>query len=168
MNKPSTFGPLRKPLHMADPTDLFRLFHSLLRWFIFLSVGIAGIMALVRYVRQLPIVVWERTLTIVAMVLCHIQLVVGFVFYGLRWRMLHKWQGNMPNSDVFRFVKFEHPTMMVIVIALVTIGRLTSKKATTESGKQLRIAIFFLLALALMLYAIPWPGTHMGQGRGWI
>jgi L-asparagine transporter-like permease len=58
--------------------------------------------------------------------------------------------------------------MMVIAIALVTVGRITSKKAKTEQGKHLRIAVFYLIALALMLWMIPWPFTAMGEGRGWI
>jgi L-asparagine transporter-like permease len=57
---------------------------------------------------------------------------------------------------------------MLIAIALVTVGRISSKKARSEQGKHLRVAIFYLLALLVMLAMMPWPFTAMGDGRGWI
>ncbi len=155
-----------------DATDLFRLLHSILRWLVFFSVATAGLVALRGYLRGAPIIVWERTLTIVAMILCHVQLFLGLLLYALQFKSytilskIGNQTANTQNSiDYWRMV---HPMLMILVIALVTIGRMSSKKAKTERRKQLLVAIFFLLALALMVYAIPWPGTRMGQGRGWI
>ena len=60
--------------------------------------------------------------------------------------------------------------MMILAIALVTMGRMLSKRARTEPGKQLRIAIFYLLGLIIMLMMIPWPFTGVGQAQaiGWF
>jgi hypothetical protein len=30
------------------------------------------------------------------------------------------------------------------------------------------VAIFYLIALVLMLWATPWPFTEIGIGRGWL
>ena len=154
---------------MDDP---LLLFHSLLRWLVLLGVGGAGLVALRGYLRRAPIIVWERTLSIVAVVLCHVQLFLGLIMYATRLKSYvseSTRSGQTSLSDsVVRYWRFEHIGMMVIAIALVTIGRAVSKRARTEPGKQLRVAIFYLLGLAVMLYAIPWPGTAMGQGRGWF
>ena len=152
-------------------TDLIRLFHSLLRWLVLLSVGTAGTMALLGYLRKSPIIVWHRSVSIVAMITCHIQLVVGLIFYAFRYKAYGAMTGrgfqSTMGATVQRFWKYEHIAMMIIAIALVTIGRIVSKKAKTEEGKQLRVAIFYLLALVIMLFYIPWPFREV-IGRGWL
>jgi putative Ca2+/H+ antiporter (TMEM165/GDT1 family) len=55
-----------------------------------------------------------------------------------------------------RFYAVEHISMMLIAVVLVHIGRAKSKKAKTDSGKFKIATIFFLIALVLMLAAIPW------------
>jgi cytochrome bd-type quinol oxidase subunit 1 len=102
------------------------------------------------------------------MVLCHVQLVLGLVLYAMRWEKLHKNFAQEPHSPVFRFWKYEHIGTMLVAILLVTLGRMLSKRASTEQGKQLRVAIFYLIALVLMLWATPWPFTEIGIGRGWL
>jgi hypothetical protein len=158
---------------MENTGGLLELFHSILRWLVLLSVGTAGIVALKGYLRKDPIIVWERSLTILAMVICHIQLAVGLALYGLRFKTYETlWMGNQSwmGATVRRFWKFEHISMMVLAIALVTIGRMASKRAHTERGKQLCVAIFYLLGLLIMLMMIPWPFTAIGKAQaiGWF
>ena len=159
---------------MNDSTGFLLLLHSILRWLVLLSVATAGIVALRGYLAKAPIIVWERSVAILAMVLCHVQLLLGLVLYAMKFKTYdavtargnQSWMGD----TVRRFWKFEHIGMMVLAIALVTIGRMVSKRAKTEQGKQLRIAIFYLLALVIMLMMIPWPFTAIGkaQGIGWF
>lgn len=164
---PVYIWPLRNAPPMSDPIDLLRLIHSLLRWLVLLSVGTAGVVALIGYLRKSPIIVWHRSVSILAMVLCHIQLVVGLAMYAMRFKSYtlltpRGFQSSL-TASVIRFWKFEHIAMMIIAIALVTIGRSMSKRAKTEPGKQLRVAIFYLLALLIMLAMIPWPFTTFGR-----
>jgi hypothetical protein len=135
-------------------------------------VAVGGFAALISYLRKAPIIVWERAVTIWAMVLCHIQLVVGILFYALRfkyWKAVSLGGNQTSYSEaMIRYWKYEHAAMMILGIVLVTVGRMLSKRAETEPGKQLRVAIFFLLALALFLFTIPWPGTEFGRGRSFL
>lgn len=142
----------------------FLLFaHSLLRYLVLLAVAYGGITHLVGFLRGTPILTIERTGTIIALALCHLQLGLGLTLYLIR---------SSSYADMAqpyqRFWKFEHIGIMLVAIALVTIGRILSKRAKEESGKQIRIAIFYLIALALILWAIPWPLTAIGHGRPWI
>ncbi|MCB0757976.1 MAG: hypothetical protein KDC01_05925, partial [Flavobacteriales bacterium] len=130
----------------SDIAPVFLFFHSLLRWGILLTVAGAGFAALVGWVRNGPVISWQRALAIWAMILCHVQLIIGFLLYFMLFDSFSRL-----GSDQARYWKFEHMGMMVIAIALVTIGRLASKKAKTERGKHMRVAIFYLLALAVML-----------------
>lgn len=138
-------------------------FHSLLRYLVLFAVLYAGLSHLVGLLRGTPILNGERTMAIVAVVLCHLQLVFGLVLYlmrrGLYSDMAQPYQ---------RFWKFEHLGVMLIAILLVTLGRSLSKRAKKEQAKQLRVAVFFLIALLLMLWATPWPFTEIGHGRTWI
>ncbi|MBS1568876.1 MAG: hypothetical protein JST45_05475 [Bacteroidetes bacterium] len=149
----------------VDLVPIILFFHSLLRWGILLTVAVAGFAALLGWLRNGPVITWQRAVAIWAMILCHVQLVLGFVLYGMD---INKGVFAHMASDYKRYWKFEHMGMMLVVIALVTIGRLSSKKAKTENGKHLRVAVFYLLALVLMLAMIPWPFTRMGDGRGWL
>jgi hypothetical protein len=57
---------------------------------------------------------------------------------------------------------------MLIGIALITIGHIKAKKASTDSAKFQSIFIFFLIGLVLIVSRIPWPFMEVGQGKGWF
>jgi NADH:ubiquinone oxidoreductase subunit 2 (subunit N) len=71
-------------------------------------------------------------------------------------------------NNVFRFFTVEHSLMMLIAIVLITVGHSKAKKATTDEKKFKTLAIFFTLALIIILAAIPWPFREVGMGRGWF
>lgn len=57
---------------------------------------------------------------------------------------------------------------MVIAIALITIGRIASKKAAADNDKFKKVLVYFSLGLIIMLAMIPWPFMESGAGRGWF
>ena len=142
--------------------QVFLFFHSLLRYGVLVAVAYAGITHLTGYLRKTPILNGERLIAIIAVVLCHVQLVLGVVLY------LTRYQHYVASTTTGRFWKFEHIGMMVIAILLVTLGRSLSKRAKEEAAKQLRVAVFYLVALLILLWATPWPFTEVGAGRGWL
>lgn len=137
--------------------------HSLLRYAVLLTVAAAGLLHLRGWLAQKALLNGDRAISAWAMVLCHIQLVIGLILYLINWGTYATMRGAMG-----RFWKMEHIGAMVIAIALVTIGRMSSKRAIDERTKQKRIAIYYLIALVLILWAIPWPFREVGHGRGWI
>lgn len=159
--------PMRRlPLSSIRPhmdTGILNFFHSLLRYGVLLFVAAAGITALIGLLRRQPILVYERMLAVVAVILCHVQLVIGLLLYFLRFKAF----GHMQPAHQ-RFWKMEHISTMVVAIVLVTVGRAMSKRAHQEDRKQRLIAIFFLIALVLMLWATPWPFKEVGSGFGWL
>lgn len=144
--------------------DFLNYFHSLVRYALLLALLYAFFVNLRGVLQQRPILTGERTITILAMVLCHVQLVLGALLLALNWGAY-----NNPDAIAFgRFVKFEHSVPMVLAIALITVGRMLSKKAQTERAKQMRIVIFYGIGLLLILASIPWPFRNIGYNFGWL
>ena len=62
-----------------------------------------------------------------------------------------------------RFWAVEHISSMLIAIVLITIGHITYKK--TQNGSK--TAIFYVIALLLIVLAMPWPFREW-IGRPWF
>lgn len=138
-------------------------FHSLLRYALLLALVYAFVVNLRGVLQQRPILTGERTITILAMVLCHVQLVLGGILYAMDYSMI-----DQMDDPYRRFWKFEHISMMIVAIALITVGRMLSKRAKDERTKQMRIVVFYGLGLLLILLAIPWPFRDEFRPLGWL
>ena len=64
--------------------------------------------------------------------------------------------GDVMKNSELRKPLIEHPLMIIIAIALITIGFSKHKKKTTDGSKFKTIAIFYGIALVLILAVIPW------------
>jgi hypothetical protein len=94
-----------------------------------------------------------------------VQIVLGLVLYfffsDVTTAALRDFGGVM-KAPVGRFWAVEHPFGMIIGIALAHIGRARARKA--DSFRRHKVAaIFFGLALVVMLASIPWPGTFKAR-----
>lgn len=144
--------------------NFLSLAHSLLRYAVLIVLVFAFFVNLRGVIQQRPILTGERLVTILAMVLCHVQLVIGVILLVMYWNVF-----NNPDAGAFgRFIKFEHSAPMVLAIALITIGRMLSKRAQNERTKQMRIVVFYGLGLVLILASIPWPFRNLGYPFGWL
>jgi len=144
--------------------DFFSFFHSLLRYAVLLTLVAAFLINLRGWLMGRPILTGERMITIVAMVLCHVQVVLGIILYMQNWKAM----ASLDAGPLQRFFKYEHAATMLIAVILVTLGRSLSKRAQDERSKQMRVAIFYGIGLVLMLWAIPWPFREVGRGLGWL
>ena len=57
---------------------------------------------------------------------------------------------------VNRLYLIEHPLVNIIVVVLITIGYSKHKKKLTSTPKLKTIAIFYTIALVLLISRIPW------------
>ena len=67
-------------------------------------------------------------------------------------------------DDLLRFYTIEHVLLMVVAIALITVGYSKSKKSATDANKFGAVARFYLVGLILILGSIPWPFRDLGAG----
>lgn len=66
-------------------------------------------------------------------------------------------------DPVARFFAIEHMVSMLIAIVLITIGRGVGKKNISPERKHKKSFWMFLIALVLILVAIPWPFREVAR-----
>ena len=104
------------------------------------------------------------------MISLHVQFLLGITLYA----MSPKVQGalakgaEMMGNTIDRFYAIEHGLGMLIAVALVTIGRRSTKKMTDAAQKHKRIMLFYLIGLLIMLATIPWPFMNRIPGAGYF
>jgi|SRR6185312_320471 len=135
------------------------IIHSLLRW-------ILTILLLATIIKSIHGVVTKRAfsnsdnkLSLYLMISAHTQLVVGLLLYFVSPLVQF---GNMKDAQI-RFFTVEHSTLMIIAIVFITLARIRSKKAATDAAKFRMLMIFSLIALAIILLAVPWPYSPISR-----
>lgn len=96
----------------------------------------------------------DRSLSLVALILSHIQLVVGLILWFIS--PLGKQAMSEMSNAAMRLTALEHPLVNIIAIVLITVGWSKHKKEESSNGKFKKIGIFYALGLLLLLSRIPW------------
>ncbi|MGP8216200.1 MAG: cytochrome B [Bacteroidia bacterium] len=133
--------------------------HSILRWIILILLLAAIIKSLGGLMSKRAWAPSDNKISLFLMISAHTQLLVGLVMYFVSpWvKMGVEAIKDNATRNTTRFFTMEHSVMMIIAIALITIGRISGKKAATDAGKFRRSFIYFLIALLVILISIPWP-----------
>jgi putative Ca2+/H+ antiporter (TMEM165/GDT1 family) len=133
--------------------------HDTLRWLVLLSLVATLVKYASGWLGNQPWKKADNTLGIVFTSLMDLQLLTGLVLYfflsPVTKLAMSDFGAAMKNADL-RFYAVEHLAMMLIAVILVHIGRAKSKKAKTDLAKFKTATIFFLIALVVILAAIPW------------
>ena len=97
-------------------------------------------------------------LSLFALILCHLQLLVGLVLFFVSPSGLNAIQslGMGGMNSAARLLAVEHPFINIIALVLITIGWSRHKKFMEGDKKFKSIAIFYGLGLVLILSRIPW------------
>lgn len=105
----------------------------------------------------------DLRLSLFALILAHLQLLVGLALYFLSPNGLKAVQtlGMGGLNSASRLLAVEHPFINIIAIVLITIGWSRHKKFMEGNKKFKSIAIFYGLGLVLILSRIPW-GQWLG------
>jgi hypothetical protein len=140
--------------------------HSWLRW----AVLVLGVLALGTALRGwLRGRDWTRTdrrLQVLFVAAFDSQMLLGLTLYfglsPLTPRSLDAFRVNMSVSFL-RFFSLEHPVLMLLALAAAHAGSGLSRRATGATEKHRVWAMGLLVALLLILAAIPWPGLSHGR-----
>lgn len=137
-----------------------RHLHSGLRYVILLLLIIAIVSAVSGLLGKKEYTEGNRKLNLFTFIFSHVQLLVGLVLYFVSSKVDFS---NIGSNSGIRYWTVEHITMMIIAIVLITIGYSKSKKALTSEAKFKKIAVFYTLALLIILLVI-----FMAVGKGLI
>lgn len=137
-------------------TGLLHL-HRLIAYIALILIFIATMKALFGFLNKKEFTEGDRKLGLFSLITAHTQLLLGLglLFMGPYGKMLGKMGEVMKNAPL-RFFVIEHPLTMIIAVILITVGYSKSKKADASTAKFKTMALFFLLAFALILSRIPW------------
>lgn len=138
--------------------------HNFLRWFALIAIVIALIRSFQGMRNKTAFTKPDNLWSLLTLIAFHLQLVVGLVLYFANgW---YSQIGEMSNK-LIRFYSVEHSLGMLIAITLVTIGRVSAKKAENDTTKHKKIFWYFFIALIITLVSIPWPFREI-IGRPWF
>ncbi len=143
--------------------------HSLVRWFVLLAL-VTGIIAGYRgWLGKKPFTSRSNFLRHSIATVAHIQLVLGVWLYFVSpiiAYFLHNFKDAVHNRQI-RFFGMEHSLMMLVAIVLITIGSAAAKRKPTDKAKFKTMAIWFTIALLVLLSSIPWPFSPL-VSRPWL
>lgn len=143
--------------------------HNITRWLV-LAGMLAAIVASMR-----GLILRSRFSTTVNAIrhwsatLAHIQLVLGMLLYvkSPAVKLFWKQPSIGEAHPELRFFALIHPACMLVSIIILTIGSATAKRRETNAGAYRTMLIWYSLALAIMLIAIPWPFSPLASRPYW-
>jgi hypothetical protein len=142
------------------------LLHSLLRWLVL----IAGILAAARgfsgWRSRRPWTLPDERAGFWFTMTLDLQFLLGLLLYGVLSPItagaFQDFGGAMKDS-VARFWAVEHAFGMIVAITLAHIGRSRIHKTGNDGKRHKLAAIFFTIALVVILASIPWPTLPHGR-----
>ena len=97
--------------------------------------------------------------------LSHLQLLIGLIMYAFTspWTQTAFANfGAAMKDPMQRYFAVEHITAMIIAVALIQLGRTFSKKATDDTEKHRKLAIYTTVALLIIVGTLAQKGLLFG------
>lgn len=132
--------------------SFFLHLHSGFRYIVLLLILLAIIIAWAGWLGNKSYSESNRKLNLFALISAHTQLLIGIILYFLSPFVQFNSQ-TMKDASA-RYWTVEHLTGMIIAIVLITIGHAKSKRGTSPAGKHKTIAIYYTLALVIIVATI--------------
>ncbi len=132
--------------------QIFRYFHSGFRYVVIILVLLAIFQSLAGWFGRKAYTEGNRKINLFAMISVHTQLLIGLVLYFIS-PLVQFGSAAMKEAET-RYWTVEHISMMVFAIILITVGHARSKRIVLPEGKHRAIAIFYSLALLVIILAI--------------
>lgn len=136
-----------------------RTVHSVLAAFALIAIAMVLFNAFMSLKREEKFKNGDRKLGLIALILTHTQLLIGLItYYVSPWyeTLKNVGMGKAMKDAELRLMSVEHPLMMIIAIVFLTIGWSRHKKLTEDKAKFKSFAIFYGIALVIILSRIPW------------
>ncbi|HEU4470858.1 MAG TPA: hypothetical protein VFR58_07245 [Flavisolibacter sp.] len=143
--------------------------HSLTRWLVLLSLLYAIFIAFRGWRGRLAFTAHHNLVRHLTATIAHVQLLLGLGLYFIS-PIIRYFLQNFKQAVAYRPIRFfgmEHSLMMFIAITVLTIGSAKAKRRTGDREKFRTMAIWYTIALLLILSSVPWPFSPMVQRPAW-
>ena len=138
--------------------------HNMFRWLVLIVIVLAVVFAFIGWFNKRDWNKKDNTTGLILTIFMDIQFLVGIILYAfvspLTKAAFSDFGAAMKNSAL-RFYAVEHILLMIIALVLVHIGRSKTKKAVAPWKKHRVAAIYYGIALVLILVGIPWDRALM-------
>jgi uncharacterized protein YacL len=133
--------------------------HSGLRWIFLVLIAITISLAIMKWAGKKPFWQEHKKWALFTLITAHLQLILGLLLYFISPKVIFDMAGM--KDSIARFFLVEHISGMLLGIILITIGYSKAKRQLPEKSSK-TIAIYFGIALVIILALIPWPGSMYG------
>ncbi len=145
--------------------------HSILRWFILFFILIAILRSLRGFSFNQPFTTTDKKISTLLLIVTHTTVLIGIYqwivgSWGLK-NIQNLGLSVVMKDAVARFWAIEHITCMLFAAILITMGKRATKLTIADRTKHKRTFWFYVIALVLILIAIPWPFRE-SLGRQWF
>ncbi len=130
------------------------MIHSLWAFLVLALLLIVIIKAVASFKKEFKDI--DLRLALFTLIVSHIQLLLGLGVYFSSAAYKSLKANGVSSDSAIRMLQIEHPATMLLAIALITIGYSKQKKKENDASKFKTIAVFYGIALLLMLSMIPW------------
>jgi NADH:ubiquinone oxidoreductase subunit 6 (subunit J) len=144
----SKFGKNKKQ-NMESLYPILKSAHSGWRYLVLILLVVAILQALGGWFGKKAYTEGNRKLNVFTLISAHIQFLMGIGLY-----VLSPLTKGPTSEALYRYWKMEHIAIMIAAVVLITIGNTRSKKVADAVAKHKAIAIFFGIALILIIASI--------------
>jgi len=132
--------------------------HSLVRWLVLVSLLVAIFQSYKGWLGNKPFSKSDNIIRSGTASIAHVQFVLGIVLYCISplVRYFLGYFKTAVHQREIRFFGMEHIAMMLIGVVLITIGSMKAKRQPTDKQRFKTMAIWFTIALIIILSSIPW------------
>ena len=125
--------------------SFIKYLHSGFRYIVLILILVAIVQAFLGWLGKKDYTEGNRKINLFALISAHTQFLIGLVL---------QFGSDTMKDAVTRYWTVEHITGMLIAIALITIGYSKSKKAALPLAKQKTVAIFYTIAVVVIVSVI--------------
>lgn len=139
--------------------ETVKFIHSYWAYLVVIMLLIASVNAIIGLVGKREYGATSFRISLFTLIVSHIQLLIGIVLYfsAPYFKMFGEvGMGGVMKDPTLRLYNVEHPLVMILAIVFITMGYSKHKKKLTSTPKYKTLAIFYTLALILVLSRIPW------------
>lgn len=136
--------------------NAFKEFHSYLAYLTLALLLLAIALNAYYWMKGKLFTKTNKSIALWGLIAVHTQFLAGLILYFLSPLGISNFSGNAMKISITRLYLVEHPLVMILAIALITIGYSKTNKAISDSYKYKTIVIFYSIGLCLILSRIPW------------
>ncbi|HEX7014948.1 MAG TPA: cytochrome B [Cyclobacteriaceae bacterium] len=136
--------------------DILLTSHSYLRYFILIMLVAVIVRSLMGWMGNKPYTRVDDRLGLYLVIFTHLQLIAGvFLYFDSPWV---RFDDTTMKDAMTRYWTVEHALTMIIVVALITAARATSKRMSEHQRKHKRLVLFNTIAFILIIAILAMSG----------